>query len=152
MAGDFIPHADGAFLEWSKTLVTYAAAHLTNFNVQEAALTPIQTLLTAYQTAYTKTEDPNRGKVDVLAKNEARDALKAALRPFIKAYLTYNPAVSDTDKENMGLPLHDNIRTPTPVPSQSLSWNWTALQSGKYRFILRTTEAISGASRRVFTA
>ncbi|WP_062326773.1 hypothetical protein [Treponema endosymbiont of Eucomonympha sp.] len=80
MAGDFIPHQDGAFLEWAKTLTTYVTAHLTNFNIQETALTPIEALLTAYQTAYTQAEDPNRGKVDVLAKNEARDALKAALR------------------------------------------------------------------------
>ncbi|GHT70624.1 hypothetical protein FACS1894110_22430 [Spirochaetia bacterium] len=117
MAGDFIPHADGAFLEWSKTLVTYAAAHLTAFKVETAALTPIQTLLTAYQTAYDKAEDPNRGKVDVLEKNETRDALKAALRTFIKAYLIYNPDVTDADRENMGLPLHDGTRTPVPPPS-----------------------------------
>jgi hypothetical protein len=117
MAGDYIPHADGAFLEWSEALVAYAAAHLTAFNVEQAALTPIQTLLTAYQTAYNQAEDPNRGKVDVLEKNEARDALKAALRTFIKAYLTYNPAVTDADKESMGLPLHDNTRTSVPPPS-----------------------------------
>jgi hypothetical protein len=117
MAGDFIPHADGAFLEWAKTLVAYAEAHLTAFKVEQAALTPVQTLFTTYQTAYTAAEDPNRGKVDVLAKNEARDALKSAIRTFVKAYLTYNPAVSDTDKESMGLPLHDTTRTPVPPPS-----------------------------------
>ena len=117
MAGDFIPHADGAFLEWSKTLVTYAAAHLTAFKVDTAALTPIQTLLTAYQTAYNKAEDPNRGKVDVLEKNETRDALKAALRTFIKAYLIYNPAVSNVERESMGLPLHNGTRTPTSAPT-----------------------------------
>jgi hypothetical protein len=116
MAGDFIPHADGVFLDWSKTLVTYAAAHLTAFEVDTAALTPIQTLLTAYETAYDKAKNPNRGKVDVLEKNETRDALKAALRTFIKAYLTYNPDVTDADKESMGLPLHDGIRTPIPAP------------------------------------
>jgi hypothetical protein len=114
---DYIPHADGAFLEWSKTLVTYAAAHLAAFNVPETALTPIQTLLTAYETAFEAAQNPNRGKVDVLQKDEARDALKAAIRPFVKAYLAYNPAVSDADKENMGLPLHDTTRTPTPPPS-----------------------------------
>ncbi|WP_059370561.1 hypothetical protein [Treponema endosymbiont of Eucomonympha sp.] len=117
MAGDFIPHADGAFLEWAKTLTSYVAAHLTGFNIQEAALAPIQTLLAGYQTAYDRAENPNRGKVDVLAKNEARDALKAALRTFIKAYLTYNPEVTDVDKGNMGLPLHDSTRTPVPAPS-----------------------------------
>jgi hypothetical protein len=117
MAGDFIPHQDGAFLEWAKTLTSYAAAHLTGFNIQEAALAPIQTLLAGYQTAYDRVENPNRGKVDVLAKNEARDALKAALRTFIKAYLTYNPEITDVDKENMGLPLHDGTRTPVPPPA-----------------------------------
>jgi hypothetical protein len=117
MAGDYIPHADGAFLDWAKTFVAYAEAHVAAFKVDEGALADINTLLTAYQTAYTAAEDPNRGKVDVLAKNEARDALKSAIRTFVKACLTYNPAVSDTDKESMGLPLHDTTRTPVPPPS-----------------------------------
>jgi hypothetical protein len=39
MSTDYIPRSDGAFLEWSKTLVTYTAAHLTAFNVQQEALT-----------------------------------------------------------------------------------------------------------------
>jgi hypothetical protein len=30
--------------------------------------------------------------------------------------LTYNPAVTDADKESMGLPLHDNTSTSTPSP------------------------------------
>jgi hypothetical protein len=90
---------------------------LTVFNVQQEALTPIQTLLTAYETAFEAAQNPNRGKVDVLQKDETRDALKAAIRPFVKAYLAFNPAVSDVDKESMGLPLHDSTRTPTPPPS-----------------------------------
>jgi hypothetical protein len=85
MAGDFILHADGAFLDWSKTLVTYVAAHLTAFKVDEAVLAPVQTFLAAYQTAYDKTEDSNRRKAGVLAENEARNAFKAVLRTFIKA-------------------------------------------------------------------
>jgi hypothetical protein len=55
--------------------------------------------------------------VDVLTKNEAKKALTHSLRTFIKAYLAYNPAVSDADKENMGMPLHDGTRTPAPVPA-----------------------------------
>jgi hypothetical protein len=47
MAGDFIPHADGAFLEWAKTLTS---SHLTHFNIQESALTLVQSLLADYQT------------------------------------------------------------------------------------------------------
>ncbi|GHU33129.1 hypothetical protein FACS1894172_11050 [Spirochaetia bacterium] len=114
---DYIPHADGAFLDWANTLITYTAGHLSAFKIEQAALTPIQTLFTAYQAKFTAAENPNRGKVDVLAKDEARDALKAAIRPFVKAYLAYNPAVSDTDRESMGLPLHDGTRTPSPAPT-----------------------------------
>jgi hypothetical protein len=117
MAGDFIPHSDGAFLEWSKTLVAYVNPRLTAFNIPAGATTEIQALLTAYETAFEAAQNPNRGKVDVLNKNEAKESLTAALRVFIKAYLTFNPAVTDADKESMGLPLHDNTRTPSPVPS-----------------------------------
>jgi hypothetical protein len=117
MAGDFIPHADGAFLEWAKTLATYAAVHVSAFKLDEGALTAVQTQLTAYETAFEAAQNPNRGKVDVLNKNETKAALESGLRTFIKAYLTYNPAVTDADKESMGLPLHDTTRTPIPVPT-----------------------------------
>ena len=117
MAGDFIPHQDGAFLEWAKTLLAYIPPKLTVFNIPQTAFTPIQGLLTAYETAFNAAQNPNRGKVDVLNKNEAKEALTQSLRAFIKGFLTYNPAVSDADKENMGLPLHDGTRTPAPAPT-----------------------------------
>jgi hypothetical protein len=81
MSTDYIPRSDGAFLEWSKTLVTYAAAHLTAFNIQQEALTPLQTMLTAYETAFEAAQNPNCGKVDVLQKTRRGTA---ALRTFIK--------------------------------------------------------------------
>jgi hypothetical protein len=117
MSNDYIPQSDGAFLEWVKILVTYASPKLVVFNIPAEALTPIQTQLIAYETAFNTAQNPNRGKVDILNKNEARDALKSSIRAFVKAYLAYNPAVSDADKENMGLPLHDSTRTPAPVPT-----------------------------------
>ena len=117
MAGDYIPHSDGAFLEWARTLIAYVIAHLLAFNIPQDALPPIQALLSAYETAFTAAQNPNRGKVDVLNKNETRNALKAALRTFVKAYLTFNPAVTNVDKESMGLPLYDGTRTPAPVPT-----------------------------------
>jgi hypothetical protein len=117
MANDYIPQSDGAFLEWAKTLVAYANPKLANFNIPAGTFTPIQTQLTAYETAFEAAQNPNRGKVDVLNKNEARDTLKTSIRSFVKAYLAYNPAVSDADKENMGLPLHDGTRTPVPAPT-----------------------------------
>ncbi|GHU57074.1 hypothetical protein FACS189442_5990 [Spirochaetia bacterium] len=114
---DYIPRSDEQFLMWAKNLVTYASPKLAAFNIPSGALAPIQTELTAYETAFTAASDPNRGKVDVLTKDKTRDALKTSLRAFVKAYLAYNPAVSDADKENIGLPLHDGTRTPSPAPT-----------------------------------
>jgi hypothetical protein len=115
MSTDYSPQSDGAFLERSKTLAAYVDAHAAAFKVDEGVLANVQTLLTAYQTAYTKAAVPNRGEVGVLAKNEARDALKPAVRTFVKAYLTFNPAVSDTDKESMGLPARQHPHTHAAV-------------------------------------
>jgi hypothetical protein len=67
---------------------------MTAFNILQGALTPIQVQLTAYETAFDAAQNRNKGKVDVLTKNEAKEVLMKALRGFIKAYLTYNPAVS----------------------------------------------------------
>jgi hypothetical protein len=117
MAGNYLPRAGGAFLEWAKALVAYAEARVGPFNLNEGALMNVKTLLAAYQAAYLKAEEPNRGKVDVLRKNETQAALASALRGFVNTYLTYNPAVTDTDKESMGLPLRDRTRTPVPPPT-----------------------------------
>jgi hypothetical protein len=117
MTGDFIPHQDGAFLERVKTLLAYVSLKLAAFNIQAGALSSIQAQMTAYETAFEAAQRPNRGKVEVLTKNEAKEALTASLRVFIKVYLANNPAVSDADKENMGLPLHDDIRTSAHVPA-----------------------------------
>jgi hypothetical protein len=117
MAGDFIPHQDGAFLEWAKTLLAYAGQKLTVFNIPEGILAPIQARLAAYEPAFKAARNSNRGKVDVLTKNEAKGALTASLRAFIRSFLIYNPAVLDADKENMGLPLRDGTRTPAPAPA-----------------------------------
>jgi hypothetical protein len=117
MSSDYIPHQDGAFLEWAITLLEYASPKVAAFNIPDGVLPPIRTQLDAYEAAFKAVLSPNHGKVDVLNKNEAKEALTHSVRAFVRGYLTYNPAVSDADKESMGLPLHDNTRTPAPVPS-----------------------------------
>jgi hypothetical protein len=46
MAGDFIPHQDGAFFEWAKNLVAYVTPKLAEFSIPQTALAPIQAQLT----------------------------------------------------------------------------------------------------------
>jgi hypothetical protein len=112
---DYIPASDEKFLEWAKNLYDYAATHFSGWNIPTPQ-TDLQTLLTAYETAFQVTQNPNRGKVDVLHKNEARDALKSKIRVYVRAYLINNLAVTDEDKAAMGLPIHKKGKTSIPLP------------------------------------
>jgi hypothetical protein len=114
---DYIPTNDEKFLVWTQNLHAYALAHAETMKIETTVIMAWLPLLDAYTDALTKAMDPTRGKVDVLRKNQDKAALKTAVRNFIKAYITYNPAVTDVDRESMETPIHDNIRTPVPPPT-----------------------------------
>jgi hypothetical protein len=40
------------------------------------------------------------------------------MRLFIKAYMTYNPKITDDERKVMGLPVHKKGRTPVPIPER----------------------------------
>jgi hypothetical protein len=117
MAKDYIPKPDDARLNWARNLLTYATAHADTMAIATGTLTPLDTLLTAYQEAFEKMADPNHGVLDTQRKNEARDALTTALRSFVMGYITYNPNVTDDDRREMGTPIHDKTHTAAPVPT-----------------------------------
>ncbi|MDR1348657.1 MAG: hypothetical protein LBJ63_09605 [Prevotellaceae bacterium] len=114
---DYIPANDGKFLEWVKILFAYAEAHAADFGLDPRGFDNINALIEAYEAAYARAENPNRGRADVVAKNEARDTLKKAVRQYVKEYLTSNHLVTDVDRRHMGLPVHDVKPTPAPVPT-----------------------------------
>ncbi|MDR2797304.1 MAG: hypothetical protein LBB80_03080 [Treponema sp.] len=114
---NFVPPADGAFLEWVKNLLAYTAAHATAWNIPPEEITELQTLLTIFEEAYEKVQNPNRGKADTGAKNDARHALEQQVRWFINARIRYNPKVSPEDLDHMNLPRHDATPTPHPRPT-----------------------------------
>jgi hypothetical protein len=114
---DYIPQPDGKFLEWVKFLFTYVEAHATAFGLDPRGFDDINALIATYEQAYEKAEDPNRGKADVIAKNETRDALKKAVRQYVREYLTNNHLVTDEDRRHMALPVHDVKPTPAPIPT-----------------------------------
>ncbi|MDR1216815.1 MAG: hypothetical protein LBK25_09050 [Treponema sp.] len=112
-----IPKSYPAFSDWEKNLLTHVQAHLTEFAIQQAVLTPLLALQTEFETAYARSLDPNRGPVDIAERNRARAAFEKALRAFIKAFLQYSPYVSDKDRDEMRIPIHDTTPTPVPVPT-----------------------------------
>jgi hypothetical protein len=67
--------------------------------------------LERFETCLKKASEPNRGKVDVLKKNEARAALVKDIRTYVQGFLAKNPNVTNADREEMGIPIYDT----TPI-------------------------------------
>ncbi|MDR1868041.1 MAG: hypothetical protein LBQ77_07230 [Treponema sp.] len=116
MSTDYVPKPDDAFLAWVNNLYLYIVAHYEAWQIPDPR--PLFAhLLANYAEAYEAAHNPNRGKVDVLYKNETRAILETALRSYVKAYLAFNPAVVDTDRVAMNITVHDRKPTPIPAPT-----------------------------------
>jgi hypothetical protein len=116
MSANFIPDADSTFDGWQFVFMSNLASRAPAWNVPLDEVAALQTLQTRWKTAYAAASDPGtRTKGAVKEKQEARDAYEKALRRMIRTYITYNPNISDKQREDMGLPVHKTSRTPAPV-------------------------------------
>jgi hypothetical protein len=115
---DYIPLKDQDFATWVRILFNYILGHFAQWGTPDPTAS-LKGPLEAFEAALTAALDHNRGKVDILAKNETKKALKKEVRTYVRAYLINNPAVTDEDKTEMGLPIHKTTHTPIPVPNTS---------------------------------
>ena len=138
-SSDYIPSGDAAFLEWEKNLLGFVLQNYTRWNIPSP-----QTALVPLAAAFEACRNPNRGKLDTQRKNEARTGLQKELRIYNKAYLLYNPAVSDDDRTAMGLPVHKGSRSPVQPPKTSPQ----LLPDTSTRRIIRVYYRDEGAARR----
>jgi hypothetical protein len=116
MNPDLIPKPDAAFETWQGNLMVGVAPKAPAWNISLDAVAALQTLKARWTAAYAAFENPaTRNSIIVQEKRNARDAYEAELRKFIKSYLAYNPAVTDNDRKELGLPVHKHSRTPAPV-------------------------------------
>ncbi|MDR1506839.1 MAG: hypothetical protein LBI67_07015 [Treponema sp.] len=116
---DYVPANDGAFNNWFKFLNQYVAAKCTGqspewTHIPEAARTVLTDAYAAWYTVYSVTLSPHT-PVDTEAKNDAKKAAKAVIRPFVNQYLRF-PPVTDEDRTALGIPNHDTMPTPVPKP------------------------------------
>ncbi|MDR2361317.1 MAG: hypothetical protein LBD91_01145 [Prevotellaceae bacterium] len=119
MPRNFIPGSDALFDIWQSNLITKMTASATRFNIPAAVVTDIVTKQVRWNTAYAAAKDPaTRTKITVKEKQQARDDYEDSLRALTRSYLTYNPAVTDSDRENLELPIHKTTHTPAPVATE----------------------------------
>jgi hypothetical protein len=117
---DYVPANDAVFDKWFKFMNQYVNGKCSGqspewTHIPQEALTTLTGAYAAWYTAYSMTIGPHT-KVDTEAKNDAKKAAKAVIRPFVNQYLRF-PPVTDEDRTAMGIPNHDNTRTRIGAPA-----------------------------------
>ncbi|MDR1588482.1 MAG: hypothetical protein LBS57_13595 [Treponema sp.] len=118
---DYIPSNDAEFDRFYKFMCQYVNAKCNPPDapqwgfIPDTARTALNDGYTAWQAAYAATLGPHT-PVDTEAKNNAKKAAKAVIRPFVNQYLRFPPVLNE-DRTAMGIPNRDTIPTPVPRPT-----------------------------------
>jgi hypothetical protein len=116
MSTDYLPEQDRSFLQWVINFLSYLFPSLARFNFPNDKYQELVALRNDFSEKLDIAEAPaTRTKLTVQAKNTSRAALKKAVRQNVKEHLTYNSAVTDEDREGLGIPIHKSSHTPSPV-------------------------------------
>lgn len=117
MQSPYIPGKDSLFALWLANFATLIAATPATYGLVVGDATVITAANTAFQAAYTLSTDPlTRTSVTVAAKDAARAAAQATVRPYAVT-ISRNPAVDNGDKVAVGVNLPNSSRTPIPAPT-----------------------------------
>jgi hypothetical protein len=113
---DYIPKADSEFQVWTHFFVKNLDTMRDRLHIPPE----VYATLTAQNDDFTEklvlaTQPGTRTTPAVAAKNEARSILKKTVRQMVKEFLVYNHALTNPDREALGLPVHKTTRTPAPV-------------------------------------
>ena len=125
MARDYIPHPDAEFNDWFKNLAAYVAGKTSGANPAWDHI-PLRHMLELaaatedWRNYYTPTLAPHTPAA-VAAKNDSRRRVERVIRPFVRRFLHFEP-VTNADRVNMAIPLHDIIRTDHKVVEEEVEF------------------------------
>jgi hypothetical protein len=116
MNSNFIPGGDAPFNVWQGVLVVGLTARATKLGIPAEEMARVLASQDRWNKGFEAASNPaTRTKGAIREKQEAREDFEAELRKVIKAYITYNPAVTDQERDDMGLPVHDSKPSPAPA-------------------------------------
>ncbi|MDR1524107.1 MAG: hypothetical protein LBS79_02475, partial [Tannerella sp.] len=116
---DFIPEKDRDFLQWVINFLKQLNVMLSRLGFPSNEYQLLSSQRDDFSTKLTIAEEPaTRTRVAVKNKTVARDLLEKTVRHDIKEFLNYNRALTDGDREALGLPVYKTGRTPSKVAGE----------------------------------
>jgi hypothetical protein len=124
---DFVPQRDDTFLDWIRNFIAVIVANAVAWLVPAELVSALQAQLTDFESKLAIAKSSNRGKVDVANKNAAKEILKHTARDVTKRFLAWSPAVSDAERELLGITVHDTVRTSIHAPKTRPEFSYKIL-------------------------
>jgi hypothetical protein len=112
----YIPGADRQLIDWAANFNKQVAAHATTWNITETEVADLNAAETLFADLHALVDSPAKTKTLVEQKNEARKNLVKLIRALVDFKLK-NPIITNANRVELGLPVHDTTRTPIPTPT-----------------------------------
>jgi hypothetical protein len=123
----YIPRNDAEFTDFFMNLHAYVLKKTkgsppawTHLPAEE--MTALGNAQAAWVTAYAKMAQPHT-PVETKEKNRVRKASEKTLREFVNRFLRY-PPVTDEDRDYMGIPNPDTVRTHHDLPTEQVEFTF----------------------------
>jgi hypothetical protein len=111
-----IPTKEEDFVDWSENLIAVSIAHKSEWKLPEDKLTELQTLHGRVKTLHELCRTASYTRLDMQEKNEKKERLIHLEEAFVRNNLQNNDAMTDNGRRELGIPIHDDTRTPVPAP------------------------------------
>lgn len=114
----YLPSGDSAFLTWTTSFLAALSPLLDVVNFPPAEYELLVSLKNTFSTALATANAPaTRNAGTIQAKNDAHKALEKEVRGAVMEFLAYNRSLTNKNRQDLGIPMHDTEPTPVPVPT-----------------------------------
>ncbi|MDR2418850.1 MAG: hypothetical protein LBD79_07325 [Treponema sp.] len=140
----YLGSTEAEFLEWSENFGTNCTSTGAMYGLSQDEITAHTTALGAFKSAYEACQTPARSKLDTIAKNRAKEALRTLEQGYV-ARLQVHPAMTNEVRERYGIPIHDRIHTPQSDPADHVDFT---IEVDAVAHIVRCPYRIANSSHR----
>jgi hypothetical protein len=114
---DYIPGSDGSFDTWQGVFVTYVVANVAALGVDPLDAASLNSARNSWTSAFIALGTAQASAQSARqTKDDSRDGLESAVRALVRQ-LQSNPAVTDAQRQAMGITVYDATRSATASPT-----------------------------------
>jgi len=109
----YVPTKDAEFFAFQGNLANYVVTNAVIWGISAPAVAALVARRASFEPLYTIAQNKTtRRRADVQAFRQSRQLYEAEIRAFVKAYLMFNPLVTDAQRVEMALTVRDSELTP----------------------------------------